>query len=69
MVAESLPALVSELERADRHIQAGTIFGIAIGVLIVAGGEYALWRRVRAARQLSEEACWAGSSLCRGSGG
>ncbi|WP_226573946.1 C40 family peptidase [Acuticoccus sediminis] len=54
IVVENLPALVTELERADRHIQAGTIFGRAIGVLIVAGGRYALWKRVRAARQLSE---------------
>ena len=56
IVAESLPALITELERADRHIQAGTIFGIAIGVLSVAGGGYALCRRVKAARQLGEEA-------------
>ncbi|RAI03487.1 hypothetical protein DLJ53_03010 [Acuticoccus sediminis] len=52
IVAESLPTLVTELERADRHIQADTNFGIAIGVLIVAGGGYALWRRIKAARQL-----------------
>ena len=58
IVAENLPALVTELERADRHLQAGTIFGIAIGVLIVAGGGYALWRRIKAARQLSEEAAF-----------
>ncbi|WP_226573938.1 hypothetical protein [Acuticoccus sediminis] len=49
IVTESLPTLVTELERADRHIQADTIFGIAIGVLIVAGGGYALWRRIKAA--------------------
>ena len=56
IVAESLPALVTELERADRHIQAGTIFGIVIGVLIVAGGGYALCRRIKAARQMSGDA-------------
>lgn len=46
----------TELARADRHIQAGTIFGIAIGVLIVAGGGYALWRRIKVARRMSEGA-------------
>ena len=46
---------MTELERADRHLQAGTIFGIAIGLLIVAGGGYALWKRVKAARQLSDD--------------
>jgi len=63
-------SLVTELERADRHIQAGTISGMAIGVLIVAGGGSALWRLIKAARQLSGDASqWAGSSLCRGCGG
>lgn len=51
-----LSARVAELQRADPHVQAGIIFGIAIGLLIVAGGGYALWRRVKAARHLSEPA-------------
>jgi hypothetical protein len=54
VVAENLPDLVTELERADRHVQAGTVFGVIIGTLIVASAAYALWRRVRAARNLAE---------------
>jgi len=54
VLVENLPQLVTELERADRHVQAGTVFGVVIGTLIVAGAAYALWRRVRAARELAE---------------
>jgi len=54
VLAEHLPQLVTELERADRHVQAGTAFGVVIGTLIVAGAAYALWRRVSAARDLAE---------------
>lgn len=53
VLAENLPQLVTELERADRHVQAGTVFGVVIGTLIVAGAAYALWRRVRVARDLA----------------
>jgi uncharacterized protein (TIGR02594 family) len=55
VVAENLPMLVSDLERADGHLQAGTIFGVVIGLLIIAGAGWALWQRVRAARVLREE--------------
>lgn len=55
VLAENLPQLVTELERADRDVQAGTLFGVVIGTLIVAGAAYALWRRVRAARALAED--------------
>jgi len=54
VLAENLPQLVTELERADRHVQAGTVFGAVIGTLIVAGAAYALWRRVQAGRALAE---------------
>jgi uncharacterized membrane protein YidH (DUF202 family) len=54
VLAGNLPDLVTELERADQHVQAGTVFGVVIGTLIVAGAAYALWRRVRAARELAE---------------
>ena len=55
VVAENLPMLVNDLERADGHLQAGTIFGVVIGVLIIAGAGWALWQRIRAARELREE--------------
>lgn len=55
VVAENLPMLVSDLERADGHLQAGTIFGLVIGLLIIAGAGWALWQRIRAARALREE--------------
>ena len=55
VVAENLPMLVSDLERADGHLQAGTIFGVVIGLLIIAGAGWALWQRIRAARELREE--------------
>jgi len=51
MSAESLPELITELERADRHVQAGTGFV----AMIVAGAAYALSWRVRAARDLAED--------------
>jgi uncharacterized protein (TIGR02594 family) len=54
VLAENLPQLVTELERADRHVQAGTVFGVVIGTLIVAGAAYALWRRVGTARDLAQ---------------
>lgn len=53
-VAASLLALVTE--RADRHLQAETISGIAIGVLIIASGGYALWKRVKTARRSNNPA-------------
>ena len=52
--AENLPQRVTELEHADRHVPAGTIFGVVVGTLIAAGAAYALWRRMNAARDLAE---------------
>ncbi|HXF89618.1 MAG TPA: TIGR02594 family protein [Xanthobacteraceae bacterium] len=54
VVAENLPMLVSDLERADGHLQAGTLFGVVIGLLIIAGAGWALWQRIRAARELRD---------------
>lgn len=42
VLAENLPQLVTELERADRHLQAATAFGVVVGTLpaanVTAGG-------------------------------
>jgi uncharacterized protein (TIGR02594 family) len=54
VVAENLPVVVNQLERADGHLQAGTIFGLVIGLLIIAGAGWALWQRIRAARELRD---------------
>lgn len=54
VVADNLPSITSQLERADGHIQTGTVLGAIIGALIIAGSGWALWKRISAARQLRE---------------
>lgn len=56
VVADNLPVLVTELERADGHIQTGTVIGVIIGTLIIASAGWALWQRIRSGRQLRDGA-------------
>lgn len=59
IAADNGSAIVEQLTQAEPHISAGTWIGLAIGLMILAGGAYALWSRMKAAGRLPK---WLGGA-------